>query len=181
MTTLFGDFDASDFWENCEYAAENYVEEIPSDCTVAEVESSLGYKIPGSYIELCQTQNGGSPNSTCHRTRTPISWSDDHCAIVGIFAIGKTAEHSLIGLMGSKFWIEEWGYPDIGIYFADTPTVGHDMLCLDYRDSGPKGEPKVVHVHQEGDYKTTLIADSFEAFIRGLEPDDNFDDDSDSE
>jgi hypothetical protein len=37
------------------------------------------------------------------------------------------------GTFGSRFWIEEWGYADIGVYFADCPSAGHDMLCLDYR------------------------------------------------
>lgn len=174
MKTLFGDFDATGFWEDCEYAAENYVETAPTEETIAEIESQLGCKLPASYIELCMTQNGGSPNNTCHRTTSPTSWSHDHCAIVGIFAIGKTAEYSLGGLLGSNFWMEEWGYPNIGIYFADTPTAGHDMLCLDYRGCGPDGEPTVVHVDQEGGYKITLVADSFEAFIRGLEPQDIF-------
>ncbi len=175
MATLFGDFDASDFWEDCAHAAETYVEGSPTEKLIAEIESLLGYKIPAAYIELCKTQNGGSPNNTCFRTRTPIFWSDDHSELVGIFAIGKTADCSLGGNDGSKFLIEEWGYPDIGIYFADTPTGGHDMFCLDYRDCGANGEPKVVHIHQEGNYKITLIADSFEAFIRGLEPKSNFD------
>lgn len=80
------------------------------------------------------------------------------------------------GLTGSKFWMEEWGYPDISVYFADCPSAGHDMFCLDYRDCGPRGEPKVVHIHQGGEYKITPVADSFEAFVRGLESADNFDD-----
>jgi hypothetical protein len=174
MTTLFGDFDATDFWEDCEYAAETYVDDSLNERLTGEIESILGYKIPSAYIELCNTQNGGSPNNTCYRTQTPIFWSDDHAELVGIFAIGKTADRSLGGIDGSRFWIEEWRYPDIGIYFADTPTAGHDMFCLDYQTCGPNGEPKVVHIHQEDDYKTTLIADSFEAFIRGLEPKSNF-------
>lgn len=42
------------------------------------------------------------------------------------------------------------------------------MLCLDYRDCGPTGEPRVVHIDQELDYKVTLVAPDFESFIRGL-------------
>ena len=70
--------------------------------------------------------------------------------------------------------MEEWGYPDIGIYFADCPSAGHDMLCLDYRECGPDGEPRVVHVDLESDYTITLVADSIEAFLRGLQNDDAF-------
>ena len=95
MTTLFGDFDANDFWAECEYAAETYVEAFPSEKLVTELEALLGYKIPSAYIELCKTQNGGSPNNTCYRTQTPIFWSPDHAELVGIFSIGKTADSSL--------------------------------------------------------------------------------------
>lgn len=48
------------------------------------------------------------------------------------------------------------------------------MVCLDYRACGPKGEPQVVHVDQEWDYKVTFVAENFEAFIRGLESEDAF-------
>jgi hypothetical protein len=71
--------------------------------------------------------------------------------------------------------MEEWGYPDIGIYFADCPSAGHDMLCLDYRECGSDGEPRVVHIDQESDYEITSVADNFEAFIRGLEDEKAFD------
>ena len=175
MAKPFENFDASGFWADCDYAAETYVEESPTRELVAEIESLLGYKIPPAYIELCKTQNGGSPNNTHFRTTTPIFWSADYCELVGIFAIGKTSDSSLGGIDGSKFWVDEWGYPDIGIYFADTPTAGHDMFCLDYRRCGSNGEPHVVHIHQEGDYKITLIAETFEVFIRGLKPKTNFD------
>jgi hypothetical protein len=48
------------------------------------------------------------------------------------------------------------------------------MLCLDYRECGPSGEPRVVHIDQEREYKITLVAKNFESFIRGLEDDDAF-------
>jgi hypothetical protein len=52
------------------------------------------------------------------------------------------------------------------------------MVCLDYRACGPSGEPRVVHVDQEWDYQITIVAESFEAFIRGLEPDNAFEDEA---
>ncbi len=48
------------------------------------------------------------------------------------------------------------------------------MVCLDYRSCGPNGEPSVVHVDQESDYKITKLAESYEAFLLGLEGDEAF-------
>jgi len=95
-------------------------------------------------------------------------------AIAGIYGIGRTKACSLCGEQGNRFWLEEWGYPAIGVYFADCPSAGHDMICMDYRECGPDGEPRIVHVDQEWDYAITLLADNFEGFIRGLEGDENF-------
>ncbi|MFJ8201009.1 hypothetical protein [Streptomyces sp. NPDC096152] len=78
-----------------------------------------------------------------------------------------TRPQSLRGTFGSRFWIDTWDYPDIGVYFAATPSAGHDMLALDYRACGRLGEPTVVHVDQEYDFAITLVAENFEAFITG--------------
>jgi hypothetical protein len=89
----------------------------------------------------------------------------DHVAIAGLMSIGEAKPYSLCGRLGSQFMTDEWGYPPLGVYFATCPSGGHDMLALDYRT---KGEPMVVHVDQECDHAVTLVADSFESFIRGL-------------
>ena len=172
MTEPFSDFDLGRFWES---ADEDYGPEEFSDGELEQLESSLGYKLPASYIALMRIQNGGMPKNTCHRMKERTSWADDHVAITGIFGIGADCDNSLGGSMGSGFWIEEWDYPAIGVYFADCPSAGHDMMCLDYRECGSEGEPTVVHVDQEFDFKITLVASSFEDFIRGLEPEENFD------
>jgi hypothetical protein len=179
MTKVFGDFDVSDFWDRRspygEYALKEYVDAPPSDAVVAAVERELGYKLPASYVELMQVQNGGIPRRRCHRTRERTSWAHDHMAITGLYSIGSAKPSSLLGEVGSQFWIDEWGYPSIGVYFADCPSAGHDMVCLDYRACGPTGEPQVVHIDQEADYRIVPVAESFEAFIRGLEDESAFD------
>jgi len=170
----FADFNLTEFWENSDYAKEEYEGSPFSDADVARVEKELGYKLPKSYLALMRTRNGGIPKYTNHRTNERTSWANDHVAITGLYSIGENKTYSLCGQYNNNFWVEEWGYPPIGIYFADCPSGGHDMLCLDYRECGSNGEPQVVHVDQGWDYKITFVAKDFESFIRGLESDDAF-------
>ncbi len=169
MGQPFAGFDLSSFWEDSEYAAAEYTDLLLTNPTVAAVEKDLGYKLPEAYIALMRSRNGGIPRRRRQRTQTRTSWAKDHIAITGIFAIGRTRTCSLLGECGSRFWMSEWGYPELGVYFADCPSAGHDMLALDYRACGRNGEPTVVHVDQERDYAVTHVAESFEAFVRGLE------------
>ena len=170
----FADFDLRSFWKSSDYALKSYVGAPLTDEMVHGVERDLGYKLPASYVELMRFQNGGIPQRTNHRTKERTSWAEDHIALTGLCAIGRDKRYSLCGEAGSRFWIEHWGYPSIGVYFATCPSAGHDMMCLDYRACGPNGEPQVVHIDQEWDYKIVLVAESFEAFIRGLEDDSAF-------
>ena len=167
MFRIFRDFDLKNFWDDSDDAREEYVEKRPTPALIASVEKELGYKLPASYVELMQSQNGGIPRNTCFPTKTPTSWAEDHVAVTGILGIGRTKTYSLCGELGSKFMQEEWGYPDIGICVCDCPSAGHDMIMLDYRKTG---EPRVVHVDQESDYKITPLAKDFETFVRGLVP-----------
>ncbi|MCZ2126614.1 MAG: SMI1/KNR4 family protein [Anaerolineales bacterium] len=171
-------FDMNGFWEDSDYAEQEYVDVPLTPALLKRVERTLGYKLPAAYVELARHQNGGTPARTCHRTQESTSWAEDHVAITGIYAIGEMKPYSLLGEFGSQFMVSEWGYPEIGIYFADCPSGGHDMLCLDYRECGPTGEPSIVHVDQEHDYKVTFVAPNFEAFLRGLVSEEEFDDDA---
>jgi hypothetical protein len=175
MSKAFADFNVKQFWEPSEYALKEYVGASLTDEVVSAVEENLGVKLPQSYVELMRFQNGGIPRRRNHRTKVRTSWANDHIAISGIYSIGWEKTCSLCGERGSQFWADEWGYPPIGVYFADCPSAGHDMVCLDYRACGPIGEPQVVHVDQEWNYRTVFVAESFEAFIRGLEDELAFD------
>ncbi len=171
---MFDNFDFTNFWEDDAYALREYVSEPPSDELIASIEQELGYKLPASYIWLMKQHNGGIPADTCFPTDCSTSWADDHVAISGIFGIGREKKYSLCGKFGSQFMIDEWEYPAIGVAICDCPSAGHDMIFLDYRECGPQGEPKVVHIDQECDYEITPLADNFEEFIRGLVNDDDF-------
>ena len=179
--TPFEGFDLTNFWDDNWYALKEYVSEPPSDELIASVEEELGYKLPAAYIWLMKQHNGGIPVNTCYPCDEPTCWSDDHVAITGIFGIGREKSCSLCGELGSQFMIAEWEYPAIGVAICDCPSAGHDMIFLDYRACGSQGEPAVVHVDQENDYKITHLADSFEEFIRGLEHESLYDPDEDAE
>lgn len=188
MSLIYGDFDVSDFWRESDYARDNYIGEPLTDALLASIEAELGYKLPPAYVELMKVQNGGL------LARTSFCTSRQLIEVEGIFGINRSRHHSLGGISqqrkaftgrnpktgeplhveaktyrtGSRFWIEEWGYPPIGVYFADCPSGGHDMICLDYRACGPHGEPQVAHVDQESGYDITVMAPNFEMFIRAL-------------
>ena len=179
--TPFEGFDLTNFWDDNWYALKEYVSDPPSDELIASVEEELGYKLPAAYIWLMKQHNGGIPVNTCYPCDEPTSWADDHVAITGIFGIGWEKAYALCGSLGSQFMIDEWEYPAIGVAIGDCPSTGHDMIFLDYRDCGPQGEPAVVHVDQENDYKITHLADSFGEFIRGLENEAVYDLDEDEE
>ncbi|WP_338551547.1 Imm51 family immunity protein [Paenibacillus sp. KS-LC4] len=171
----FASFDLQSFWEDSDYARKSYVLPQPTAELIASIEQELGYKLPASYIALMNSQNGGIPVNCRFPTEEPTSWSEEHVAITGIMGIGRNKSYSLGGDLGSRFMIEEWGYPDLGIVICDCPSAGHDVIMLDYRFCGPDGEPAVVHVDQEDEYNITYLACSFEQFIKGLVHDDVYD------
>lgn len=159
---VFENFDWNSFWEESDYALKEYVGKKPTDKEIEDIENELGYKLPGSYIELIKRCNGGIPAATLFcKGEYPVY-------ITGIYGIDKTKPYSLCGEMGSKFWINEWGYPDIGVTVADTISGGHHMIFLDYRECKKDNKPKVALVDQEDDYNIHVICDSFEEFIKGL-------------
>lgn len=177
QSTPFSGFDLSSFWDDSDYARKEYVEPPPTPAAIAAVEAALGYRLPASYIALMQSQNGGIPARRCSPTDAATSWADDHVAISAFKGIGFAQQWSLCGGLGSRFKIEAWEYPDIGVYFGDCPSAGHDMIALDYRACGPTGEPAVVHVDQEGDYRITPLAPDFETFVRSLVHESEYEDD----
>jgi len=159
---------SADLWASGEAGASEYEEAPVSEETLRSVEAELGYRLPAAYVAQARTHNGGLVKRNAHSSPTPTTCAADHVAVTGIFAIGRTARSSLCGANGQRLWLHEWGYPDLGVYFADTPSAGHDMIALDYRACGPDGEPTVVHVDQEVGYIVTLLAPTFEDFIAGL-------------
>lgn len=169
--------DVAGLWDESAYYDENYTEPAPTDDQIAEIEAELGVRLSAAYIELAQQhRNGGGLQRDACPSPQPTSWAEDHVGLTGIFAIGRTVSNSLLGRAGQSLWIEEWGYPALGVYFADCPSAGHDMIALDYRTCGPQGEPTVVHVDQESDYAVTELAPTFGDFVRMLVGEEEYED-----
>ena len=166
--TYYEGFDLSAFWNDYDgYTGPGEV----TDERVAEAERLLGYKLPGAYIELIRTKNGGSPVNGCFPVEEPTSWAEDHVAVSAICGLGGRWGIDSDDL-GSRHMIDNWGYPDIGIVFGECPSAGHDAIMLDYSECGPQGEPRVIHVDvemPEGEEPVrTFLAKDFETFVRGL-------------
>lgn len=172
---IFPSLDPDAFWDESEYAENSDGGGYPSDEVIASVEAELGFRLPASYVALMRTRDGGMPRNTCCPAPSKTTWAEDHVALSSIMGIGRDKEHSLAGAAGSRFYMKEWGYPPIGVYFADCPSAGHDMIAFDYRDCGPDGEPRVVHVDQEVDYRITILAPDFVSFVQSLRPESDYD------
>ncbi|MNL11529.1 SMI1 / KNR4 family protein [compost metagenome] len=144
---------------------------------IKHAERVLGYRLPESYLKLIQTRNGGSPVNCCFPAEEATSWAEDHIAISGICGLGGKWGIDSDDL-GSRFMIEEWGYPAIGIVVCECPSAGHDAVMLDYSGCEPEGEPQVIHVDVESDNEPvrTFMAKDFASFLQGLVHEDIFDD-----
>jgi SMI1/KNR4 family protein SUKH-1 len=126
----FDGFDFEGFWADGPYSLENYVEPPPSDELIASIEQELGgYRLPAAYVDLARRHNGGLVKRNCHPMKERTGWAEDHVAITGLYAIGRTSKYSLAGQLGAKFMIEKWGYPPIGVGIAGTPAGGHELIC----------------------------------------------------
>lgn len=162
-------------WDDCDYALEEYVGEAPSDEDFERVEQALGYRLPDSYKALMKMHNGGLLAKNTFNNPLQCDWTPSTYNVASIFGVDASKSYSLCGNMGSRFWIEEWGYPDLGIAICDTISGGHNIIFLDYSDCGPQGEPCVVEINQERNYEITYLADHFKEFISGLFEDDDED------
>jgi hypothetical protein len=142
---IYGDFDISDLWLDDDFALEKYVGEPLTDALLGAIEQELGYRLPRSYVELMRVQNGGWLARTTYRTK------HQDIEVNGIYGINRSKSRSLGGIWiqqpaktlrsartgepipveartyrtGSRLWVTEWGYPDVGVYFADCLDDGH--------------------------------------------------------
>lgn len=155
-------------WFDIDVSLNEYQTQMPIPETIKTIEKELGYKFPESYLNFMKDHNGGLVEKSRYAYVDSETKEEREISINGFLGIGSDKPYTLLGSNGSRFWMEEWEYPSIGIVICDCPSGGHDLVFLDYRDCGPEGVPCVSYVDQEADYEITKIADTFEAFVDGL-------------
>jgi hypothetical protein len=155
--------DFSKFWNN---EREKEPSITLSDKMIKDAEDKLKYKLPESYIELLKNKNGGYPVNDFFPINDKPCSVNDYITIDKIFGIGN--DDGIDGKYGSRYMIEDWDYPNIGIMICSCFPGGHDAIFLDYRQKDE--EPRVTHIDLEtgGEPEIRIIAKNFKIFIEGL-------------
>lgn len=114
-------------------------------------------------MDTLREKNGGNLVRGGFATDRQTNWANNHVFCRDLMGIG--CEDGIDGEMGSRYLIEEWDYPNIGIVFS---TEGHTAFMLDYTLCGPQGEPRVVYVDTDPELEVFVLAPTFAAFVSGL-------------
>jgi hypothetical protein len=127
---------------------------------VAAAEKKLGVRLPRTYIEAIQIQNGGHLRKSAHPSdHAPVSW---------IAGIGPRFPSILGHDWGSvKECMAEQGFTKPARIDELIPFHGdgHYYYCLDYRQSGPDGEPCVTYIDVECFNIDEVLAPDFHTFL----------------
>jgi len=144
-----------------------YLQPALTDRAVERAEAKLGVKLPRAYLEALRIQNGGYLRLSAHPSgRAPVD-----C----IAGIGPRYP-----ALGRRDWSEVKEYmADQGItkparLDALVPFCGdgHYHYCFDYRQSGPKREPRITYIDVECFDVDDVLAPDFLAFVKQLGPQD---------
>lgn len=155
----FEGYDFTAFWDEA-HQDPYHCGELKSEA-ISQAEQSIGYRLPQSYIELLKTQNGGIPILNTY----PLEHAEiDGIELSYILGIGNQ-DTSLTGRYGQSYAIDEMGYPNVGIYFADTTMEG--MLLLMYMHPDDV-EPSVCFVSQQEDFTIYPLEMRLPDFISSL-------------
>ena len=166
---MFDGFDFEGFWNNGPEPVRIGRGPELTDEMILAVERELGYKLPESYIWLMKHHNGGFLEKTDFLLGYELPLIGDRTMMRILYQITTDdCVCAVNGEYGTKFLIEDWGYPDIGVAIGEGIFGAHEVFFLDYRACGPQGEPKVSHVDQEYNYRITVLAENFEEYIRKL-------------
>lgn len=129
-----------------------------------DAECALGVKLPAALLELLWIQNGGvvADEWCSYPTSDPTSWAEDHVPFECVMGIGRVEAN--LSLLDTPYLVGEWDLPAHIVLLAGD---GHSWIALDYRASGPRGEPSVTWF--DADTQTELpLAPDFRSFVEGL-------------
>ena len=90
MSPYFADFDFSTFWENDDYAREEYIGRNVTPEMLRAVEKALPYTLPPAYLEFLSHQNGGTPRLTAQSQGIHRVWVNGVATVVDGKATGAT-------------------------------------------------------------------------------------------
>jgi hypothetical protein len=152
--------------------------DIPTPFDPAELkrtEKALGVTLPAALVEVLKVRNGGLLRLTQFPLKAKPPRKMDYISgrayhVDSLPGVHPKHPNGLTQLTKTaRGWeVEEGLFPLDG--------DGHHWLCLDYRTSGPRGEPTITHWEQ-GDPRvdakdpsnpTCPVAESFAALILGL-------------
>lgn len=156
-----------EFWSKSEAPFRGISEE-----DFENAEKLLGIKLSRLYCELLKIQNGGDTCGFGFPTQQENTWSENHLPFYQLSGIDfNSFSESKSILVNSEFYREEWKLVD-DVYLL--MGEGHWWIVLDYRRR--KSEPQVSWIESEME-QDFVIAETFQEFIDGLRPEEEFDND----
>ena len=117
-------------------------------------------------MQLLGIRNGGYLTRRYYPTERPTSGLPTMCCSIRFS--GSEASTRIDSEYGSRYLIEEWGYPPVGVVVSSD---GHTAFMLDYSECGPEGEPRVIWVDVETggrEPEVVVLAPDFGTFVSRL-------------
>lgn len=152
-----------EFWDHNSYDHPPLTAEL-----VAYAERELHVKLPGLLVELLSIMNGGYTKGFAFPMTRKTSWADDHILLTDLKAIVPDKEtETALNILDTAYMIREWGLPEKQVLLSGD---GHTWITLDYRKSDI---PTVRWIDVESN-EDIHVADSFDEFINGLVPQENY-------
>jgi hypothetical protein len=135
-----------------------------------KTEKFLKVTLPQSFKDLYKNRNGGAVRKTSHKAPRN-SWTGDHITFQSFPKLSVNKQENEF-VDQAETANEEWKLQKGVLAFWGE---GHYWICLDYRKSGPKGEPAVVWADQDEEeededeaFKIIPVAPDFATFLKGL-------------